>query len=408
MQQRTVSGHAICHGMMWFFLGTCLVGMGVSFGLFFVPVDRSRPSSPSTDVFTACTRFDGLAYAKIADRGYEYDRDRQSTVAYFPAYPLLGRGLAALTKWDVRLTLLVASNLALLPTFVVFSVYHRVRWPEAPASVSSAVVGLFALWPAGFFFRMAYSESTLLLPLLLFLCGLARRWPLPVLALLAGLVTAARPVGIAATAAFLWYVISDPTRGGVIRRTFLALAYGPFACWGLLAYMGYQYAHFGTPLAFAQTQDHWTSGVPLQAEPWAKAESLLAFEPVWGCYDPGSLRYWGRGDEPGNVLFNWAFWNPILFVATFGLVVYGAVRCWLSGSETVLGLGLLVIPYLTRAYEMSMASHGRFAAVVVPAYLVLGRILGRWPEWGLQSALVTCAPLLVLWSALFASGHAFY
>ena len=65
-------------------------------------------------------------------------------------------------------------------------------------------------------------------------------------------------------------------------------------------------------------------------------------------------------------------------------------------------------PYLTRAYEMSLASHARFATVVVPVYLVLGRLLHNKPEWLRGSVLSGLALLLMAWSALFAAGHLFY
>jgi hypothetical protein len=102
------------------------------------------------------------------------------------------------------------------------------------------------------------------------------------------------------------------------------------------------------------------------------------------------------------------FWNPILFVGAFALVLLGASKGWLSGPETILGAGLLAIPYITRAYEMSMASHGRFAAIVLPAYLVVGRILRSQPKWLSWSAVGLLSVMLMTWSALFAAGHLLY
>ena len=213
---------------------------------------------------------------------------------------------------------------------------------------------------------------------------------------------------MAITAALMWYILCDPSRGSLVRRAMLAIVYLPVGAWGLLAYMGYQYVEFGNPLAFAQTQEHWTFGIPYHPEPGEKLESLLALEPIWGCYDPDSLRYWKRHGESPNIFFNLLFWNPILFVWALFLVLLGAFKSWLSGTEVVLGLGLLAIPYITRAYEMSMASHARFAAVVIPAYIVMGRLLQSCPPWGFWCYCVVCSCLLMLWSALFAAGHLFF
>lgn len=62
----------------------------------------------------------------------------------------------------------------------------------------------------------------------------------------------------------------------------------------------------------------------------------------------------------------------ILFLTAFVLTLFGTAESWLSGPEIALSLGLLAISYFTGAYEMSMASHARFVAIVVPGYFVLG------------------------------------
>jgi hypothetical protein len=138
--------------------------------------------------------------------------------------------------------------------------------------------------------------------------------------------------------------------------------------------MLYQQLAFATPWAFVQTQEHWTLGIPADRSWQAKAESLLMLEPIWGVYEPGSRRDWENIRIPGSPSFNIMFWNPILFLLAAALLALGRWKRWLTGSEFVLFIGLLAIPYLTRAYEMSMASHARFAAVAVGQYLVIGRL----------------------------------
>ena len=50
--------------------------------------------------------------------------------------------------------------------------------------------------------------------------------------------------------------------------------------------MGYQYAAFGDPLAFAKTQEHWsTRGVVSASD---KALALLSYEPIWSVYQSSS------------------------------------------------------------------------------------------------------------------------
>jgi hypothetical protein len=169
--------------------------------------------------------------------------------------------------------------------------------------------------------------------------------------------------------------------------------------------MAYQQATFGNPLAFAQTQEHWTHGTNGTLRFWDKVDSLVSAEPIWSVYDPESESYWRSIDGGMSWLFSPSFWNPIMFVCALALVTLGWSRLWLTGTETFLGFGLLGIGYATRGYEMSMASQGRFAAIALPAYLVAGRIatwLPQWMIWGLFGGLTA---LLLAWSALFAAGY---
>ena len=74
----------------------------------------------------------------------------------------------------------------------------------------------------------------------------------------------------------------------------------------------------------------------------------------------------------------------------------------------MLNFFLLAIPYVTRAYEMCMASHARFAAVVFPAYIVLGRLLGAAPAWVTWTVIGVFSIMLMTWTALYAAGHLFF
>jgi hypothetical protein len=169
--------------------------------------------------------------------------------------------------------------------------------------------------------------------------------------------------------------------------------------------MLYQQLAFGTPWAFVQTQEHWTFGMPADKSWQAKADSLLTLEPMWGVYDPDSPRYWDRIKPRGQPFFSIHFWNPIIFVLTAALLAVGGWKRWLSGSDLILCICLLGIPYLTRAYEMSMASHARFAAVAVGQYLVIGRLfthLGTTLRLGFCAVL---AAILCLFAALYAANY---
>lgn len=385
-----------------------VVLLGISFGVDYVFKDNSAPDAPKPGYVQACSRFDGLHYLEIAKEGYSFDPARRSTVAFFPAYPLITRMITVATGWNAALSLLIVSNAMLLASFIFYAAYLRCRSPALDPRSQRLALLLFAFWPAAFFCRMSYSESTFLFFVLLFLCGVARSWPIFLVALLAGAATAARPVGLAVTAAFFYQLLTDQSRGSPERRVMLAVVLSPAACWGLLAYMGYQWAEFGDPLAFAQAQQHWTHGAYVDTGIGDKVDALLAFEPIWSAYVPGSLNHWARNSREDNFLFNLAFWNPLLFTLAFVLVLVGWASAWLTGPEVVLSLGLLLIPYATRAYEMSMASHARFAAIVLPAYIVLAKLLRKLPEGTEWVVLAALAALQMSWTALFAAGYSFF
>jgi hypothetical protein len=74
-------------------------------------------------------------------------------------------------------------------------------------------------------------------------------------------------------------------------------------------------------------------------------------------------------------------------------------------SELVLGLGLVAIPYLTRSYEMSMASRGRFAAAVVVNYLVLGRLPARAGPVTVAAICTLLGLSLCICTALYAADY---
>ncbi len=147
-------------------------------------------------------------------------------------------------------------------------------------------------------------------------------------------------------------------------------------------------------MAFAKTQEHWGSPAPSLID---KAISLLSYEPIW--------RIFLRGPDGVWSVFSWELVNPTYFVASVALVVLGAWHGWLNAYETSLAATLLLIPYLTRAYEMNMASSARFAAVIFPIYLVLGEILARLPPVVSSALLGISAFLLGAFSALFAGGY---
>jgi hypothetical protein len=170
--------------------------------------------------------------------------------------------------------------------------------------------------------------------------------------------------------------------------------------------MAYLASEFGDPFVFATTQAHYRNRVAL--EPLEKAIALAAGEPIWGVYDPASPAYWRRFASHPFPLLHLSFLNPILFLFALGCVIAGASRQWLTREEVLLSAGLLLIPYVTRAHEMCMASHARFAAVVFPAYIVVGNVLARMSIVSSGAIIAVLAAFMLAFSAMFSAGYPFY
>jgi len=169
--------------------------------------------------------------------------------------------------------------------------------------------------------------------------------------------------------------------------------------------MLFQWVAFDEPLAFVKTQAHWAGGSMGFREQLIGAATL---EPIRSVYDPSSRCYWGDVPPEGNLLFNLKAANPMYFLVAVALVGLGAYKRWLNGRELLLAAGLLLIPYCLQGARTGMVGHARYAAVVFPAYIVLGHLLHRAPP-ALAGALLAVSGLcLAIYSMMFVSWYWFY
>lgn len=365
------------------------------------------------DMLTGLSRWDGNHYRTIVANGYDYDTGRGSRVAFFPAYPAAARITARLFDMDDRLALTATSQLCLIAALLAMNGYLSARSnPELggageskrgdDSSVREYALLAMALMPTTFFFRMAYSESMFLLAAILALYAMTQSRGALVPAIAVGFATAVRPVGIGLLLPLAWSIRKRSTSNLAAARRFVCLL--PLSCWGLLAYMAFQYWKFGQPFAFVLTQEHWHLRPP--APIGERLVSLLSWEPIRNVYMPGAPGYWRSTDGVGISLFSLQFANPIYFLGTVGLVALGAGLRWLTVEELLMSIAFLAIPYFTRGFEMCMASQGRFAAVVFPGYIVLGQLLSRAGTAMAVAILALTAFLMAVYAALFAAGYA--
>ena len=138
-------------------------------------------------------RFDGGWYHSIVTNGYYYKPGGQSSIAFFPGYPMLMAAVSKVTG-DVYLAGIVVTFLCGLAMAVVF--YRWCSAKSSPQKARTALVLLLVFPYAWYLYGAVYADA------LFVLCAIGAFYLVekdrPILAgLLAAVATATRPVGIA-------------------------------------------------------------------------------------------------------------------------------------------------------------------------------------------------------------------
>jgi len=403
---RSVLYMRLASGVITYVVTTTIVLVGISAGISLLAPStysscpRLVPSSDNKYVDTL-TLWDGEWYLAIATDGYSYDPTGESNVAFFPVYPALVEILHRITRLPIRLAGLFVSHAFLVGALGLLMIYSESRAANTRPGLVPYVVLACVLFPTSFFMRMAYTESLFLFTSLLVFIGLARKWPLPVIAVIVGTATGIRSVGVALLLPFAHHIWeqSRSWRQASVRLVCVT----PLALWGLLDYIAFQWWSFGEPFAFARTQRFWSLRPPVEFAEFCSA--LVSCEPIWSVYVPGKPGYWGAFDRGLPVFLSYQAANPALFVLAIVLVCIGAAKRWLSGRELVFAAALLAIPYVMVGFRFCMASQGRFISVVFPIYIVLGHLLCRMPTLLAVATLALSGIYLAVFCAMLAAGY---
>ncbi len=339
-------------------------------------------------------RMDAGWYRNIADHGYFFKgKTAQSSVAFFPLYPLLTRWLREAfggdtSMWGVPITFLSGFGAALL--------YWRWLGGRVVPGARASAFAVLVLWPyALYLFGAVYADALFVfLVLAAFSCVEANRvaWA----AVFGALATATRPVGIAVVAGLTarvleqrgvvrlavldrvrWFGargaragapadLQDPAvdAGRLVvvepRRLRLADPLVLLSATGLLVYMAYLWRTFDDPLAFATAE----------AAP-------------------------GWDQEPGpKIWFKAAWWSRLVHLPDSGIRYFLVVS--LQGA-LVVGLVLLV-PRIVKRLGWAYAGYtavllafpllgskdfqglGRYALGAFPAFAMVGELLAERPR----------------------------
>jgi len=196
-------------------------------------------------------RWDSGWYSAIVAAGYSLKNYAMSNVTFFPLYPLLWKLVWWLSPWSRFASGVLTANLAALSFSLIF--FHWVQNRYHTAQAQKALIILLA-FPTSFFLISAYSESLfMLLVVIVFLLADKKQWAEA--ALVAGLASAARPVGLSLwpTLIYLYYTTqSSQTNQLVNLKNQLAVWLLPPI--GLAAFSGYLWWQLNEPWAWAVNQ----------------------------------------------------------------------------------------------------------------------------------------------------------
>jgi hypothetical protein len=205
-------------------------------------------------------RWDGGWYLAVVEHGYPdtvaggVGAEAQSTLGFFPGYPLLIQAGSSLTGLSPALVGVVISTLAGAATSVaLWLLAERV----ADTKTADRTVVLFCFFPSAFVLSMVYAEALLLLLVVTCLLALVlERWLIAGVA--AGLASLVRPNGLVLTLCCGWAAIQAIRH----RRSWMPVVAPLLAPTGTLAFFGYLQMRTGDWLAYVHTQKRgWDQGI---------------------------------------------------------------------------------------------------------------------------------------------------
>lgn len=281
------------------------------------------------------SHWDGKWYTKIATLGYSFaDDGEQHSVAFYPLFPLLIRGLMALGM-PVEVAGVFINSLAFLGALVLLYFWVEERYNTGAASWTIAVLAWF---PFSLFCTVMYTEGLFLLLTTSALRFFERGEYLRA-AVCGALTTATRGPGVTLIPTFLLVAwMEKRPRSAYIAAFAVGL--------GLLSFSLYCAIRFEDPLAFVRVQKGWV-------------------HPSW------------------LDLLAQAFTFQISAISKFVMIFGSAYLLWVFRkqlSSIVLTYGFCSLALLVSSGALS--SINRYAYGIVSLSIALGLLLAARPIWG--------------------------
>lgn len=320
----------------------------------------------------------------IASRGYYFNPEGQSSIAFFPFYPMLMRALAwpfGATDRAIWIAGIVVSYVAF--AWALLAVHRFTQQVFGDREAARRAVLYLAIFPFSLFFTRVYAESLFLLTSVLAVSSAYEgHWRRA--GIWGALATLTRPNGILIALPLALLALGGRPAAGVLATRLVALSLVPA---GLAAYCAYVYALSGDPLAWLSAQEDW--GYSLGHPPWEQLLKMLGRFTKYGFYD-----YFFVSALAPFRLFHGVV--ALIFLAlTPGIFKRLGVA---MGSYVLVSL---LVPLTGNALE----GIGRYSAVLFPAFMLVASFKSARLH---EAILITGSLFLALLASLFTTGHPIY
>jgi len=316
-------------------------------------------------------RWDSGWYLSIVKNGYFYTPGKESSVAFFPLYPMLIKIFSFLFG-NPKLIGFIISNVALL--FAAIYLYKLIKLDFEDSNIASKTIFFMLISPVSFFFSIFYTEGLFIfLAISSFYYARKKQWLIA--SILGFFLSLTRSLGVLIFVPFVieYLDINFESFKITFRKIKKDIFYLLLIPCGTLSYMFYLYFKFNDAFAFSHASLAWGR----------KFTSIFA-----------TLR---------NVYFN-LFYQIIFFGAVFialFLIIY-LIYSKIRISYIVYSILLLFFYLSSNALE----SIPRYLGVLFPLYLGLSLIVNKSRFWDYFFTLFAIM-LLTLFTILFTNGYWF-
>ncbi|WP_155373822.1 mannosyltransferase family protein [Catellatospora vulcania] len=319
------------------------------------------------DLLHQLAQFDSCNYAAIAIQGYPRAGTEtllnpgwpaEAYTAWPPVFPLLTRGFDLILPGSAVLATVIASNVAALALMIMLA---RLMQTELGVEPGNRAVLMFAAFPAAMFLAAGYSESTFLLfsVTCLYLARRERWWLAGLAGALAG---ATRVIGLVLALALLYeYLRRRGFDWRKVRLDVLAVALVPA---GLALYMIFLWRAYGNPLVFIEVQSLWGRRT---APPWSGVRYAIQ-----------AIDF-----EANRTLAMRNIMDVVTAIGMTALLALALVGPWKLRRDQFFLIIFGALPFLFALCQplpygnTPLLSLNRFAIAVIPAFMVLAKMLHR-------------------------------